>query len=35
LRAHEDGTTRIDAACLIAIARAFEVPVGSFFDGLR
>lgn len=34
LRAHENGAVRIDAARMLAIARVFDVPTGSFFDGL-
>lgn len=32
---YERGANRVSAARLFEIARIFDVPVGSFFDGLR
>jgi transcriptional regulator with XRE-family HTH domain len=35
LVSYEAGEARIAAACLVEIARRFEVPVSSFFQGLE
>lgn len=35
LRAHEDGIARVTAAQLLALARTLDVPIESFFEGLR
>lgn len=35
LMSYETGEVRIAAACLVEIARRFDVPVSSFFQGLQ